>query len=175
MSAQQDNIDELAGQWAAQRPDIDWEVMPLVARLILVGELMARQVRRTATEYGVHHGEGDVVFTLRRAGPPFRLSPSQLAASLLVTSGTMTNRLDNLEKRGLIDRKPNPNDRRGMDVELTAEGRRLVDEAVVTHVAREQRMVEPLSEQERGELARLTRKLLAHLRSGGEGAGASGG
>src|SRR5262245_3696579 len=133
-----DNIDELTSQWAAQRPDIDWRVMPLVSRLILVGALMGRQIEATASEYGVNRGEGDVLFTLRRAGPPFRLSPSQLAASGLVTSGTMTNRLDRLEQRGLVRRRPNPEDRRGLDVELTAKGRRLVDEAVVEHVAREQ-------------------------------------
>lgn len=104
-----------------------------------------------------------MLFTLRRSGVPYRLSPSQLAESLLVTSGTMTNRLDRLEQRGLARRRANPRDRRGLDVELTEEGRRLVDDLVTEHVAHEQEMLAPLTERERDQLVRITRKLLAHL------------
>ena len=99
----------------------------------------------------------------RCAAPPFRLSPTKLAESLLVTSGTMTNRLDRLESRGLIKRIPNPADRRSLDVELSAEGRRRVDAAVTEHVAGEQAMLAPLSARDRAELTRITRKLIAHL------------
>jgi DNA-binding MarR family transcriptional regulator len=104
-----------------------------------------------------------VLFTLRRAGSPFRLSPTKLAASLLITSGTMTNRLDRLETRGLIRRLPNPNDRRSLDVELTAEGKRLVDEAIGAHVANEREMLSVLNNRDRADLARITRKLIEHL------------
>jgi DNA-binding MarR family transcriptional regulator len=158
-----DRIDELVAQWSTQRPDLDTEVMAVVGRLLAVGELIGRRIDRSAAEHGLDRGQGDVLFTLRRAGPPHRLSPSQLAASLLVTSGTMTNRLDRLEQRGLIERQANPSDRRGMDVRLTRAGVRLADELVTKHVAHEQQLLAPLSARERDQLVRITRKLLAHL------------
>ena len=162
-----DRVDRLVSQWKDERPDLDLETMAVVARLLHVARLAALRIDAFAAERGINRGEGDVLFTLRRAGAPYRLSPSQLAASLLVATGTMTNRLDGLEERGLIRRIPNPDDRRSLEVELTAEGRRLVDEAVTAHVANEQQMLEPLSDRERGQLARITRKLLAHLEAGG--------
>ncbi len=90
-------------------------------------------------------------------------SPSRLAESLLVTSGTMTNRLDRLERRGLVKRIPNAHDRRSLDVELTELGLRTADEVVTTHIANEQEMVAPLTKRDRDELTRITRKLIAHL------------
>jgi DNA-binding MarR family transcriptional regulator len=158
-----DRIERLVGQWGAERPDLDLDTMDLAARLMRVGELIKGRIEEFAAGFGIHRGEGDVLFALRRAGPPFRLSPTRLAASLLVTSGTMTNRLDRLEQRGLIKRLPNPNDRRGLDIELSAEGRRLVDEAVTEHVANEREMLSVLSQRDRADLIRITRKLMDHL------------
>jgi DNA-binding MarR family transcriptional regulator len=161
--AQTDRIDELVAQWHAERPDLDVEVMAVVARLLAVGALIGRRLDAFAAEHGLDRGQGDVLFTLRRAGKPYRLSPSGLAQSLLVTSGTMTNRLDRLEQRGLITRVPNPSDRRGLDVQLTDQGFRLVEELVGEHVENERRMLEPLGARDREQLVRITRKLLAHL------------
>jgi len=158
-----DRIDQLIGQWAEQRPDLETGVMAEVARLLLVARLMDQRIGALARGYGLAPGEGDVLLTLRRAGPPFRLSPSRMSESLLVTSGTMTNRLDRLEQRGLVRRSPNPDDRRGLDVELTPEARRLVDAALVEHVANENEMLAPLTTREREQLQRTLRKLLAHL------------
>jgi DNA-binding MarR family transcriptional regulator len=158
-----DRIDALVAQWATQRPDLDTSVMAVVGRLVAVGELIGRRLEHAAAQYGLDRGQGDVIFTLRRAGPPYRLSPSRLSSSLLVTSGTMTHRLDRLEERGLIARVPNPTDRRGTDVQLTDEGVRLADEAVARHVADEEELLAPLSTRERDDLVRITRKLLAHL------------
>ena len=163
MAAEPDRIDALAGQWAAERPDLDVETMALVARLLHVARLAGMRIDSFAAEHGLTRGEGDVLFTLRRAGPPYRLSPSRLAESLLVATGTMTNRLDRLEAHGLVRRIPNPDDRRSLDVELTTEGRARVDELVGVHVENERAMLAPLSERERDQLARVTRKLLAHL------------
>ena len=163
MSSEPDRIDRLVGQWADERPDLDLDTMDLVARLTRVAQLINGRIEEFAASFGVHRGEGDVLFTLRRAGPPFRLSPTRLAGSLLVTTGTMTNRLDRLEQRGLIKRIPNPADRRSLDVELSAEGRRLVDAAVTEHVAGEQAMLAPLTARDRAELTRITRKLITHL------------
>ena len=108
-------------------------------------------------------GEGDILLTLRRSGPPHRLLPSQLTDSLLVSSGTMTNRLDRLERRGLIERVPNPEDRRSVEIALTESGRELVDGVVGEHVAREREMLAPLSGRERETLTRILRKLAAHI------------
>ena len=158
-----DRIERLVGQWAAERPDLDLETMDLVARLTRVAQLINGRIDEFAASFGVHRGEGDVLFALRRSGPPYRLSPTRLAGALLITSGTMTNRLDRLEQRGLIKRLPNPNDRRGLDIELSAEGRRLVDEAIVAHVANERQMLSVLSKRDRADLIRITRKLIDHL------------
>src|SRR5690606_38129730 len=113
--------------------------------------------------YGMDRGQGDVLFTLRRSGPPYRLSPGALTANLLVTTGTMTNRIDRLEARGLVRRLPHPDDRRSVVVELTPEAVELVDRAIERHVASEQEMIAPLTERDRAELRRILRKLLAHL------------
>jgi len=161
-----DRIDALVQQWAEQRPDLDLGTMALLARLSRAAELVDGTVGKLAAEYGVNRGDGDVIFALRRSGEPFRLSPTQLARSLLMTTGTMTGRLDRLEKRGLIVRVPSAHDRRSLDVELTAEGRRQADEAVTRHGAGQQQIVSALSARDRADLDRVTRKLVAHLSQG---------
>jgi DNA-binding MarR family transcriptional regulator len=158
-----DRIDELVAQWRRERPDLDPEPMALVGRLLVIAALAGGRIDAAAAEHGLDRGTGDVLFTLRRSGEPYRLSPSDLVRALLVTSGTMTNRLDNLERRGLVERLPNPADRRGRDVQLTPAGLELADILVTEHVANEEEMLAPLSAAERDRLAALTRKLLAHL------------
>lgn len=162
----EDRVDRLVGQWAGERPDLDLDTMAQVARLLAVAGLVERRIAAMASEQGMTPGEGDVLFTLRRAGAPFRLSPSRLSGSLLISSGAMTNRLDRLEERGLVRRIPNPDDRRSLEIELTPKARRLVDDLVGEHVAREQQMLEPLTPAERSQLEAITRKLLAHLDPG---------
>jgi DNA-binding MarR family transcriptional regulator len=158
-----DRIEALVSQWASERPDLDLPTMALIARLGRAAQLVNGRIDQLAAEYGVHRGEGDVLFALRRSGPPYRLSPTRLANALLVTTGTMTNRLDRLEKRGLIVRVPNPDDRRSLDVELTTKGKHQVDEAVTKHSANERDMLAPLSKRDRSDLDRITRKLITHL------------
>ncbi|MGZ5334051.1 MAG: MarR family winged helix-turn-helix transcriptional regulator [Solirubrobacterales bacterium] len=158
-SPPEDRVAALVEQWRAERPGLDLDTMRLAARVMLAGQTIDAGVSSLAREYGLTRGEGDVVFALRRSGPPYRLSPSRLAESLLVATGTMTNRLDRLEQKGLVERSPNPSDRRGFDVALTHRGRELADEAVVRHVANEAEMLAPLTKAERAELERLLRKL----------------
>jgi len=159
-------IDALVQQWADQRPDIDRDAMALLARLTRAAELVNARTDRLAGDYGVNRGDGDVMFALRRSGEPYRLSPTSLARALLMTTGTMTGRLDRLEKRGLIVRVPSTHDRRSLDVELTPEGKRLVDEAVTTHTAGQQEVVSALTSTDRADLDRVTRKLIARLTDG---------
>ena len=164
-----DAVARLVAQWAPERPDLDLRAMATVARLHVVGRLVDAEFARTAERYGVDTAEADVLFTLRRAGEPHRLTPSRLAESLLVSSGTLTSRLDRLERKELVARVPHPRDRRSVEVELTARGRQLVDDAVTVHVENEQRMLEPLSERDRETLDRLTSRLLEHLAERGGG------
>ena len=156
-----DPVEELVGQWRGERPDLDLDAMATVARLLLVAAAIQRELAQRAAAYGVRVAEADVLFTLRRSGPPYRLLPSKLSDSLLVSSGTLTNRLDRLESKGLIERHPNPEDRRSVEVALTERGRELADQAVTEHVENEQRMLASLTAQERRTLDELTAKLLA--------------
>jgi DNA-binding MarR family transcriptional regulator len=158
-----DRLDLLVEQWRTERPDVDPSVMASVGRLLAVAAEIDRRLSRAAAEHGLDRGQADVLFTLRRSGSPYRLSPSQLAASLLITTGAMTNRLDRLEARGLVKRSANPQDRRGMDVQLTREGIRLVDQVLPQHIEHEEAMLSPLGNDERLRLDRALRKLLRGL------------
>jgi DNA-binding MarR family transcriptional regulator len=158
-----DQIDALVGQWAAQDPELDLTTMARVARLLAVARAIDAAIAARAAEAGLDVAEGDILFTLRRAGAPHRLAPSAISAALLVSSGTLTNRLDRLERKGLIRRVPHPTDRRSTEVELTPRALKLVDAGVRAHVAGEQELLSALTEREQAQLDRLTRKLLAHL------------
>ena len=162
-----DRIDELVAQWNAERPDLDAGVMAEVARLLHVARLIGGRLAAYAGEHGLQVGEADVLLTLRRSGEPYRLSPTALAESLLISTGAMTNRLDRLEARGLVSREPHPSDRRALEIALTPEGRRLVDAVVGGHVENEREMLSALNDREREQLTRITRKLLAHLGESG--------
>src|SRR5688572_18184631 len=158
-----DQVDRLVAQWADERPDLDLDAMTTVARLLNLARAIEGRLAAFAADYDLSIPEADVLFTLRRAGGPYRLSPSAISDALLVPSGTMTNRLDRLERKDLIERVRHPTDRRSMEVQLTDRGRKLVDEAVARHVENEKEMLAPLSERERATLDRLARRLLAHL------------
>jgi DNA-binding MarR family transcriptional regulator len=158
-----DQIDALVGQWGAQHPDLDVTTMARVARLTEVARAIEARIGAHAAEAGLDLAEGDILFTLRRSGEPFRLSPSAISAALLVSSGTLTSRLDRLERKGFIRRVPHPTDRRSTEVELTPRAVEAVDAGIRRHVANEQEMLSALSEREQEQLDRLLRKLLAHL------------
>ncbi|MBE2319292.1 MarR family transcriptional regulator [Solirubrobacter sp. CPCC 204708] len=137
--------------------------MAVIARLLHVGRRIEALLGESAKEHGLQVADGDVLFTLRRAG---RLSPGQLSESLLVSTGTMTGRLDRLEKRGLLRRVPHTTDRRALLIELTHQGHDLVDRVIAEHLAREHEWLSAISADEREQLARITRKLLAKLSAG---------
>jgi DNA-binding MarR family transcriptional regulator len=166
MARVDDQIQALVEQWGPERPDLDLAAMATVARLLRLGQLLEGIVGELAARYGLQRAEGDIVFTLRRAGAPYRLSPTRLSESLLVSSGTLTSRLDRLERKGLIERVPHPRDRRSVEVRLTKRGREIADAAVTTRVADERRILTALSEEEREQLARATSKLIERIESG---------
>ena len=154
-----DPVDQILEQWARERPDLDASPMGIIGRIARLGRAHDRAVGATLATHDLRPDEFDVLATLRRSGSPFRLTPTQLGATTMVTSGTMTHRLDKLEQRGLISREPDPSDRRGLLITLTKRGRALVDRAVVDHLDTEHALLAALSPRERQQLATLLRRL----------------
>lgn len=155
-----DDIDRILAQWAAERPDLDTEAMGVFGRVFRLARVAGDAVERTYARYGIGRPEFDVLATLRRAGDPFQLSPGALAASMMLSTGGTTARLDRLEKSGLVTRSPDPNDRRGILVRLTPRGRALADEAVTAGLAEQQRLLAHLAPESRAQLNTLLRDLL---------------
>jgi DNA-binding MarR family transcriptional regulator len=159
-----DRAGKAIAQWRKERPDLDVSPMAVLGRLGEAATLVARdRLAPLFARYGLQHGEFDVLATLRRSGAPFSLTPTALYETTMVTSGAMTNRLDRLEKAGLIRRVPHPSDRRGLMVQLTEEGRELIDRAVEAHIENEHRILSSLNTEERERLAALLEKLIAGL------------
>ncbi|ASY65050.1 Transcriptional regulator, MarR family [Sinorhizobium sojae CCBAU 05684] len=156
-----DHVDKILTQWNRERPDLDVSAMGLLGRLARLRAHLAREVDKVFAEHGLTSASFDVLAALRRSGPPFQLSPGDLLATTMVTSGTMTNRIDQLEKAGLVERLDNPEDRRGVIIALTAEGLKRVDTAVTAHVANQHRLLQGLEADDRQALDQLLKKLLS--------------
>jgi DNA-binding MarR family transcriptional regulator len=155
-----DAIDRIADQWARERPELDVSPIDVIGRISRLSRLLEKSIEETFASFGLGRGGFDVLAALRRAGEPYRLSPTELYNSLLISSGAMTNRIDRLEEIGLVERTPDPDDRRGVSVGLTPEGKKLIDLAVEQHYANERRLLSGLSADERKTLSQLLRKLL---------------
>ncbi len=158
-----DDIDRIVAQWNRERPDLDVAPMALIGRLGRLREKIAREQEKVFARFGLNSAGFDVLATLRRHGAPHALSPGALMDSMMITSGTVTNRIDQLEKAGLVSREPNPEDRRSMIVALTPEGLKLIDEAVAAHVENQHRLVAPLTAEDQVALNELVTRYLAGL------------
>ena len=158
-----DHVDRIFEQWEVERPELDRSAMAVLARVLRAARLVDLEMGEVFTDFGLNRGEFDVLASLRRAGAPYRLKPSDLSTTLLLSTGAMTNRVDRLEGAGLVRRLPDPEDRRAVLVELTARGRGLIDRVLGVHVANEERILSHLSAQERRTLTALLRKLLVSL------------
>jgi DNA-binding MarR family transcriptional regulator len=156
-----DEIDRIVEEWNRQRPDLDVSATHTLQRITRLSLLQGVSFARVFERYGITFGEYLVLAALRRAGPPYRMNPTKLFSSVILSSGAMTNRLDRLEEMSLVERHPDPNDRRGRLVALTDRGRDLVDTAVTDHLENEGRLLESLDAGEREQLTRLLRKLLS--------------
>lgn len=155
-----DEVDRIVAAWRVARPDLEvtpFEVFSRVSRLARLLDLARGEAFAT---HGLDGWEFDVLSALRRAGEPWELSPGQLVSETLVTSGTMTNRVDRLERRGLVERRPAEGDRRGVIVRLTQEGRALVDGAVEDLLTQEDDVLSVLDPAERAGVADALRRLL---------------
>lgn len=155
-----DQVDAILAQWRRERPDLDVAPMGLLGRMARLRNHLAREVEKTLTAHGLNSANFDVLATLRRSGAPYRLAPGALMATAMVTSGTMTNRIDQLEKAGLIERQANPEDGRSTLIALTPRGLALVEAAVSDHVANQHRLVASLSPDERQALDALLARFL---------------
>lgn len=155
-----DAVDKILAQWNRERPDLDVGPMGLLGRLARLRNHIARETDAELARHGLNSSSFDVLATLRRSGPPYRLSPSDFMETMMITSGTMTNRIDQLEKAGMVERLDNPEDRRGVIIALTDKGFETVDKAVTGHVANQHRLVSALSKHEHKELDALLAKFL---------------
>ena len=155
-----DEVDRLVAAWQRERPDLDVAPLEVLSRVTRLARHLDRARRTAFAAHGLEAWEFDVLAALRRAGEPYVLSPGQLLASTLVTSGTMTNRIDRLAARGLVVRAPDPDDRRGVRVGLTEAGKQRVDEALAALLARERELLETLSVQDQQALSTLLRRLV---------------
>lgn len=155
-----DPVDQILTQWHQERPDLDVSPMGVIGRIMRLSRHLERHIKTTFAEFGLNLGEFDVLATLRRSGQPFQLSPTVLFNTLMVSSGTMTHRLDQLEKAELIRRIPDPSDRRGTLIQLTDKGFNLMEQAIEAHVANEHQLLSDLGRSDQEELAQLLRDLL---------------
>jgi len=161
-----DEVDDLVSAWRAERPDLDVEPLQVLSRVTRLARHLDRARRVAFASHGLELWEFDVLSALRRQGPPYQLSPGALLRTTLVTSGTMTNRIDRLEEAGLVNRSPDPQDKRGVLVTLTAKGQARVDSALADLLAGEQALLAPVPAEARRILASLLRTLLAPLDAG---------
>ena len=159
----EDHVSTILAQWAAERPDLDASPIGIIGRVSRLSRVIDKELELVFVQFGLNHWSYDMLATLRRSGAPYRLSPTDLFRSMMVTSGTMTNRIDRLAEKGLVRRIPDPEDRRGILVELTEQGRKLIDTATISHLANEARLLQSLSSEEQQTLTILLRKWLSSL------------
>ena len=155
----EDDVDRFRAQWARELPDVDTRGMDVLGRARRVVQQSRAPIEAVLVRFGLDAGEFDVLATLRRAGPPYSLRPTELFRSLMISSGGLTARLNRLKSAGLIARPQAPDDGRSLLVELTADGARLVERAFREDMAVEARLVSSLSDTEQIDLASLLRKL----------------
>jgi DNA-binding MarR family transcriptional regulator len=159
-SHQPDVVDRIISQWHAARPDLDVTPIGVVGRVSRLSRLIDRQLAANFARFGIEDWMYDVLATLRRSGVPYELAAGELVHHTMVTTGAITNRIDRLEQRQLVERVVDKDDRRKVIVRLTPKGRGLVDEVAVAHMAAEHELLAALSDRQRDDLAKLLRVTL---------------
>lgn len=159
-SEQIDEVDRLIEAWHRERPDLDVSPMGVLSRVSRLARHLDLARRQAFSDHQLESWEFDVLSALRRSGSPYQLSPGRLLRETLVTSGTMTNRVDRLAARGLVKRLPDPADRRGVQVRLTDDGRNKVDSALDELLKRERELLSGLPNADSRKLAALLRALV---------------
>lgn len=156
-----DPFDNIREQWVRERPNLDTSGLEVLWRISFLHKDVKRAVGKRLSKIDLPNWAFDVLASLRRQGTPFQMSPSELCAAAMLTSGAMTNRLDRLEESGLVERRADPHDRRSVIVRLTDKGKELVKEAAEIRFEHANQALAPLSESERVQLVNLLRKLVA--------------
>src|SRR5689334_18078066 len=154
-----DLTDRMLSGWTDARPDLEMEALKVTARLSRIGPLLAKRQEAAFSRFGLNRGEVGALSALRIAGPPHRLSPTRLGKGLMLSSAGVTSRIDRLERRGLVRRLADPDDRRGVIIELTDEGAETVDRAVQAIAVSDRQLVDQLTPEEVATLEQLLRKL----------------
>ncbi|QXC62791.1 MarR family transcriptional regulator [Aquihabitans sp. G128] len=162
MARDRDAVDRIAGEWAQSRPDVDSSPMEVIGRVSRLSRLVDRRLAENFARFDLEAWMYDVLATLRRGGEPYELTAGELVRQSMVTTGAITNRVDRLAARGLVERT-GAADRRKVVVRLTPAGLRLVDEVVVAHMATEAELLGALSARQRDDLARLLRTALLSI------------
>ncbi|MEY9886753.1 DNA-binding MarR family transcriptional regulator [Catenulispora sp. MAP12-49] len=158
-----DAVDAIIAMWAREKPELDAAPMGIVGRISRLSRLLDKELKDFFAGHGLEFWEFDVLATLRRSGEPYELSAGALLKTAMVTSGAITNRVDRMETKGLVQRVPDPGDRRGVRIRLTPAGLELIDKLMPLHVANERRLLAALGDDERGALADLLRALASGL------------
>jgi DNA-binding MarR family transcriptional regulator len=158
-----DTTDRVLSGWEETRPDLAVGALQVTARLSRIGPLLARRQEEVFGRFALSRGEVGALSALRISGAPYRLSPTRLARGLMLSSAGITSRIDRLERRRLVRRLDDPDDRRGVIIELTDEGREVVDEAVAALAISDRQLLDRLDPQEVEQLEGLLRKVLALL------------
>jgi DNA-binding MarR family transcriptional regulator len=161
-----DEVDALLDAWRRERPDLDVAPMEVLSRISRLAHHLDRGRAAAFSAHGLEPWEFDVLAALRRSGAPYQLSPGQLLRETLVTSGTMTNRVDRLVARDLVNRDDHPGDRRGVLVRLTDRGRETVDAALADLLVAERAMLDSITQSDRDQLVETLRQLLASVHIG---------
>ncbi len=156
----EDAVDRIVKEWKRQRPELDVSATEVLQRITRLYLLQAASFAEVFGHYGLTFGEYEVLAALRRSDPPHQMKPTALIASLVLSSGAVTNRIDQVEEAGLVRRLPDPDDRRGTLVRLTERGLELVERAVLSHLENEERLLSGLNRTDRDQLAALLRRLL---------------
>ncbi|MFY9890016.1 MAG: MarR family transcriptional regulator [Streptosporangiaceae bacterium] len=162
-----DEVDEIVARWQAERPDLDVAPLEVLSRVSRLARHLDRARRAAFAAHGLEAWEFDVLSALRRQGPPYQLSPGALLRATLVTSGTMTNRIDRLAAAGLVSRRPDLQDKRGVLVQLTSAGVRTVDAAFAALLDGERDLLTGLDARQQENLAGLLRILLVPFDAAG--------
>ena len=156
-----DDVDAIVDAWRRERPDLDVEPLHVFSRVSRLARLLDLDRTSAFARHALEGWEFDVLSALRRAGEPYQLSPGRLVQETLVTSGTMTNRIDRLAGKGWVERLPSPTDRRGVIVRLTKGGQATVDAAMADLLTRERQLLDDMPADERAVLTAALRRLLA--------------
>lgn len=164
--ADHDEVDRLVAAWQRERPDLDVAPLEVLSRISRLARHLDNARRQAFAAHELDVWEFDVLAALRRAGAPYSLSPGHLISQTLVTSGTMTNRIDRLEDKGLVERTPDPHDRRGVQVRLTDLGLERVDSALADLLIHEQALLEGISQEDREAIADALRILVLPFERG---------